>query len=247
MIYIKSKYEIEQIKKACEVWKKIRQAILLEAKVGVSLKWLDNLAQKIARENECTCPFNGYNGFLGNICISVNEVVIHGVPSNYKIKDDDIITFDVGTSYNGYICDAAFTKIFGNNKQAHQINKICYESLLEGIKQVKPQNKIGDISYAVQHYVESNGYKILKDFGGHGCGKKLHEDPLILNYGKKNTGHTLLPGMVICIEPMILTDDNSYYIDSNDNWSVIAKNKKLTCHWEHMILVTENGHEILTE
>lgn len=247
MIYIKSQYEIEQIKKACEVWKKIRDAIQSEAKVGVSLKRLDNLAKEIAHQNGCICPFNGYNGFMGNICISVNEVVIHGVPSNYKIKENDLITFDVGTSYNGYICDAAFTMIFGDNKEAHQINKICYESLLEGIKQVKPNNKIGDISFAVQNYVESNGYKILKDFGGHGCGKKLHEDPLILNYGKKNTGHTLVPGMVICIEPMILTDDARYYIDSNDEWSVIAKNKKLTCHWEHMILVTDQGHEILTE
>ena len=247
MIYIKSQYEIEQIKKACTVWKKIREAIFLEAKVGVSLKWLDDLAGKIAIENGCICPFKGYNGFLGNICISVNEVVIHGVPSNYKIKDNDLITFDVGTSYNGYICDAAFTIIFGKNQEAELINKVCYESLLEGIKQVKPMNKIGDISFSVQQYVEKKGFKILKDFGGHGCGKKLHEDPLILNYGKKNTGHTLLPGMVICIEPMILTDDASYYIDKDDNWSVIAKNKKLTCHWEHMVLVTENGHEILTE
>lgn len=247
MIYIKSSYEIQQIKKACEVWKKIRQAILETAKVGMSLKELDLLAYQIATENGCICPFNGYQGFKGNICISVNEVVIHGVPTNYIIKENDLITFDVGTSYNSYICDAAFTMVFGDNQLAHDINQVCYQSLLEGIEMVAPNNKTGDISNAVQTYVESKGYKLLKDFGGHGCGKKLHEDPLILNYGEKNTGTVLRPGMVICIEPMILTDDDRYYIDKKDKWSVIARNKKLTCHWEHMILVTPTGHEVLTE
>lgn len=247
MIIIKSSYEIEMIKKACAVWKKVRQALIDNTKPGVSLKELDLLSHNITLENGCQSPFHQYNGFPGYNCISVNDVVIHGVASNYKLKEFDMITYDVGVSYEGYICDAAFTVIIGDNKEAKKISDVCYKSLYEGIKQVKPFNKVGDISNAIQEFVKKEGYFVIKDFGGHGCGRKLHEDPIILNYGKPNTGETLRQNMVICIEPMILTDDPSYYIDKKDNWSVVAKNRKLTCHWEHMILVTSEGYEILTE
>lgn len=246
MIYLKSNYEIEQIKKACSVWKKVRQALIENAAVGKSLIELDELARKVTIENDCATPFHQYRGFPGYNCISVNDVVIHGVPTNYKLKDKDMVTFDVGVAYNGYICDAAFTVIIGDNVEAQKINDVCYKSLIEGIKQIKPGNRIGDISNAIEQYVVSNGYYILEDFGGHGCGRKLHEDPIILNYGAKNSGPIIKPNMVLCIEPMILTEDASYYIDK-DKWSVIASNHKLSCHWEHMVLVTDEGYEILTE
>ncbi len=247
MIIIKSNTEIEKIKKACSVWKTVRQALIANAKPGVSLKELDELSHKITLENNCESPFHQYNGFPGYNCISVNEVIIHGVATEYKLKMFDMVTFDVGISYEGYICDAAFTVIIGDNPEAQKISDVCYQALLEGIKEVKPNNYVGDISNAIEQFVKSKGYHVIKDFGGHGCGRKLHEDPMILNYGKPKTGEMLRPNMVICIEPMILTDNPKYYIDKKDNWSVIAKNKKLTCHWEHMVLVTDNGCEILTE
>lgn len=248
MIYIKSNYEIEQIKKACSIWKEVRGKLTSFIKEGVSLLEIDEYARKLIEDdNRCKACFHNYNGFPGHICISVNDVVIHGVPTNYKLKYQDMVTCDIGVEYNSYICDAAFTVIIGDNSEAQKISDVCYNSLIEGIKQVKPNNTIGDISHAVQNYVEANGYKVISDFGGHGCGKKLHEDPIILNYGNKGSGAKLRPGMIICIEPMILTDNNAYYIDRKDNWSVISKNHKLTCHWEHMVLVTEDGCEILTE
>lgn len=246
MIYLKSDYEIKEIKKACEVWKKVKQVLLENTTPGKSLIELDELAKKVTIENGCSTPFHQYRGFPGYNCISVNDVVIHGVPTNYKLKDKDIVTYDVGVAYNGYICDAAFTVVLGNNLEAQKINDVCYNSLMEGIKQIKPNNRVGDISNAIEQYVTSNGYYILEDFGGHGCGRKLHEDPIILNYGAKGSGPLLKPNMVLCIEPMILTDDASYYIDK-DKWSVIASNHKLSCHWEHMVLVTQDGCEILTE
>lgn len=246
MIYLKSKQEIEYIKKACSVWKKVKQVLIENTTPGKSLVELDELARKITIENDCETPFHNYRGFPGYNCISVNDVVIHGIPTNYKLKNLDLVTYDVGVSYKGYICDAAFTVVIGDNPEAKKINDVCYNALLKGIQQIKPNNRIGDISSAIEDYVKSNGYHVIEDFGGHGCGKKLHEDPIILNYGDKGTGPLLKPNMVLCVEPMILTDSSSYYIDK-DKWSVIAKNHKLSCHWEHMILVTENGHEILTE
>ncbi|MDE5767222.1 MAG: type I methionyl aminopeptidase [Malacoplasma sp.] len=246
MIYIKSDYEIEQIKKACEVWKKVKQVLLENTKPGKSLIELDELAKKVTLENGCTTPFHKYQDFPGYNCISVNDVVIHGVPTNYKLKNLDIVTYDVGVAYNGYICDAAFTVVLGNNKEAEKINEVCFNSLMEGIKQIKPNNHIGDISSAIEDYVNKHGYHVIQDFGGHGCGRKLHEDPIILNYGKKGSGPLIKKNMVLCIEPMIFTNNANYYIDK-DKWSVIAENHLLTCHWEHMVLVTENGCEILTE
>lgn len=246
MIYLKSNKEIEFIKKACLVWKKVRQVLIDNTQPGKTLVELDELARKTIVDNDCETPFHNYRGFPGYNCISVNDVIIHGIPTNYKLKNLDMVTYDVGVSYNGYICDAAFTVVIGDNPEAKRINDVCYNSLLKGIEQIKPNNRIGDISSAIENYVKSNGYHVIKDFGGHGCGRNLHEDPIILNYGEKGTGPLLKPNMVLCVEPMILTDNSSYYIDK-DEWSVIAKNHKLSCHWEHMILVTDNGCEILTE
>lgn len=246
MIYIKSQEEIDNITKACDVFKQVRQALIQNTKPNKSLKELDQLAKRLINSYECDTPFHNYRGFPGYICISVNDTIIHGIATDYKLKDGDLITYDVGVSYKGYICDSAFSYILGRNEQAEKISKVCLNSLYEGIKQIKPNNRVGDISNAIQTYVESNGYFVLEDFGGHGCGKMLHEDPIILNYGKPNTGPLLKKNMVLCIEPMILTGSNEYYIDK-DRWSVKAVNKQLTCHWEHMVLVTENGYKILTE
>lgn len=246
MIYIKTKYQIEQIKKACEIWKLVKKEIIDFSQIGKSLIEIDKFAKTLEKKYNFVYTFFGYNDFPNNLCISVNDTVIHGVCTDYILKNKDLVTFDIGITYNNYVCDAAFTIILGEvTDQTKKINDICFNSLLKGIDKIKPNNKVGDISSSIQQYVESNGFKVIKNFGGHGCGIKLHEDPIILNYGKENTGPTLLPNMVLCIEPMILTDSDQYFIDK-DNWSVKASNHLLTCHWEHMVLVTETGYEILT-
>lgn len=246
MIYIKSEFDISNIKKACDIWKFTKNELIKYIKEGISLNQIDEFARNIIESKGAICTFKDYYGFKGNICLSVNDVVIHGVPSEYILKNKDMLSLDIGVTYNNYVCDSAFTVIIGENEEAEKINKVCYQSLLEGINQIKPGNKIGDISNAIQTYVEKEGYHILPDFGGHGCGIKLHEDPIILNYGTRDSGPILREGMIICLEPMILTGLSDYYIDKKDKWSVKSKNKKLTCHWEHMILVTKNGYEILT-
>lgn len=247
MIFIKDENEINQIKQACAIWKKVKDEIITFTKIGLSLFDIDLFAKSLEKKHNFTFTFYKYNGFPGNICISVNDVVIHGTPSIYILKNKDLVTFDIGITYNKYVCDAAFTLILGEETlEAKKINEICYQSLLKGIQEIHPNKRIGDISNAIQRHVELNGFQVIRDFGGHGCGKFLHEDPIILNYGEPGTGAKLVPGMILCIEPMIFTKSNDYYL-SNDKWSIISSNHLLTCHWEHMVLVTKDGYEILTE
>lgn len=248
MIIIKSEFDIKQIKEACKIWKKVRTEMHDKAVEGISLIELDKIAEDIIIGNGATPTFKNYQGYKHNICASVNEVIIHGVPDKYKLKKNDILSIDVGVTLNNYVCDAAYTIVIGGeNKEAIKISDVCYQSLLEGINVAKPGNRIGDISYAIGKYITDNGYEILKDFTGHGCGKKMHEDPSIPNYGVPKTGAKLVEGMVLCLEPMILIDSDKYVISKTDLWSVTSKNKKLTCHWEHMILITKDGCEILTK
>ena len=249
MIIIKSPDDIAKIRHAASIWKKVRSALYDFVDVGVSLKEIDEKAKEIIENNGATCAFYNYGGFPGNICLSVNETIIHGVPSNYCLKDGDSISIDVGVLFDNHFCDAAYTIIVGNaSNEAKRISDVCYNSLIEAIKIIKPNvTTTHDIASAIQDYVEANGYQVIRNFTGHGCGNMLHEDPIVPNYRshffKKEK---LVPGMVICIEPMIMTDSNQYIIDDKNNWSVIAKNKKLTSHWEHMILITDDGYEILT-
>lgn len=250
MIIIKTKQDIEKIKEAVAIWKKVRTAMYDFVKVGVSLKEIDALAKKIIEENGATPAFYNYGGFPSNICLSVNETIIHGVANNYVLKDGDSISIDVGVLYKDHFCDAAYTIIVGNaSEEAKRISEVCYNSLMNAIKIIKPNVTTNiDIACEVQDYVESNGYEVIRNFTGHGCGNNLHEDPIIPNYRSNFFRKELLvPGMVICIEPMIMTESNKYVIDDENKWSVYAKNKKLTSHWEHMILIKEDGCEILTD
>lgn len=245
MIYIKSEREIKKIRRAAEIYKIVKDALITKAQINTSLKTLDLYAKSIIEQNEATCTFYQYKGFPGNICICVNEQIIHGIATDYVLKKNDLVTFDIGITYQSAISDAAFSIVLGDDFAANQINDVCYKATLIGINEIKHNVQVGNISNAIETYVKSKNYFLLRDFGGHGCGIKLHEDPIILNYGKKNTGPYLKKNMVVCIEPMIMTDSNEYYI-AKDQWTVIAKNKKLACHWEHMVLVTDHGFEILT-
>ena len=247
MIYLKSEKDIQGIKLAAAIWKKVKAALIQATKPGVSTKELDKIAADVIYENKATPSFYKYEGFPGYICISVNEQLIHGIANEYILRKSDIITFDIGVTYKGYVCDAAFSIVLdSNNKEALDIQKATLECLEEGIKQVIPGNTIGDISYAIEQTATNHGYQLIKDFGGHGCGLHVHEDPIILNYGTPHTGVKLRQGMVLCIEPMLMIDSDEYVIDASNHWTVSSKNKKLTCHEEHMVVVTSNGCEVLT-
>jgi methionyl aminopeptidase len=182
-------------------------------KPGISLIELDEKANTLIQKNHGISSFYQYNGFPKHICISVNDQLIHGVPNNYTVKEGDKITFDVGVTYEKHTCDAAYTVIVGKNNLAKQISAVTYEALMNAIEVIKPGNFTGDIAHAIEMTAKQHNYEVIKDFGGHGCGNKVHEDPLILNYGKPQTGVQLVKGMVLCIEPMLMTDSDEYYID----------------------------------
>ena len=246
-IVIKTKDDIAKIKQAVAIWKKARKIIRESVKVGVSLNELDLIAKQTIESNGGTCTFLGAYGFPKHICISVNDCVIHGVPNDYVLKEGDKVTFDMGVTYENHVCDAAFTVMVGDNEEAQRISDVCRGSLLEVVKLLKPGVSNLQIANFMQTYIESRGYKVLRDFTGHGCGNEMHEDPAFPNYVDYRFPIVKLrENMVICLEPMILTDSNKYYIDENNGWDVKAVNQKLTCHWEDMILITRDGCEVLT-
>lgn len=248
MIYLKSSKDIELIKQACNIWKKVKTALISATKPGITTKALDELANKIIVENKATPAFYQYNGFPGYICISVNDVLLHGIGSDYKLQAGDLVSYDIGVNYEKRICDAAFSLIVPgkDNEKAARILAATEEALLSTIAICKPGVTTGDLGYNINAIASKYHYDVIKDFSGHGCGIKLHEDPMIFCFGKKDHGTKLVKNMVICIEPMLMSGSDKYYIDKKDGWTVYAKNHQLTCHCEHMILITENGFEILT-
>jgi methionyl aminopeptidase len=176
------------------------------------------MARDIIAKNDATCSFYQYNGFSKHICISINDQIIHGIPNDYQIKENDLITFDVGVTYNNHVCDAAFTiNMNPDNQDNENISKATYEALMNAIKIAKAGNYIGDISNEIERTANQYGYEVIRDYGGHGCGNKIHEAPLILNYGKQHTGTKLVNNMTLCIEPMLFTKNNKYYIDKKNN------------------------------
>ncbi|MCV3743625.1 type I methionyl aminopeptidase [Ureaplasma sp. ES3154-GEN] len=248
-IYIKTPTDIQNIKQAISIWKKAKEAILNKVAAGVTLLELDQLANDVIVANGGISAFKDYLGFKHHICISVNECVIHGVPTNYALKSGDKVTFDIGVKYNERYCDAAFTVVIDDaNVEAQKISDVCLLAIYEATKMIKPGVSNFDVARTINKFVRKHGYYILEDFVGHGCGVEIHEDPAMPNYVNYSQFREvkLEENMVLCLEPMILTGSKEYIIDK-DQWSVLAKNKQLTAHWEHMILITKDGCEILTQ
>lgn len=238
--------EIKKIKIANKIVAKVNRKIASIAKPGVSLIELDDAARKLIRHEGGEPVFLGYQGFPKSICTSVNDALIHGVPSGYKLKDGDLLSVDTGVIYDGYVGDSAISIHIGTpNKDAVKIVDAANESLDEVLKILKPGVYTGDIGNIIESVSEKNGYKVTHDFVGHGLGKTLHEEPQVPCYGKKKTGTKLEEGMVICIEPMLLTGTKEVTIDKLDKWTVRSKNLKLTAHVEHAVLITKDGYEIL--
>ena len=246
MITIKSEREIELMRHAGMLVSKMHQFIKPYIKEGITTKELDKLCEDFILSNDAVPSCKGYNGFPATLCTSVNDTVVHGIPSNYKLKDGDIITIDVVIGYKGYQGDAAWTYKVGEvDSDKEYLMEHTEKALYEGLKQAIPGNRIGDISEAVQNYAEEHNLGVVRELCGHGIGKDMHEDPEVPNFGTKNTGPRLKPGMVICIEPMLTFGERYVYVE-DDDWTVKTEDSSPAAHFEHTVLITEDGNEVLT-
>lgn len=248
MILIKSNREIELMKEAGRIvalaHRKIKEAI----RPGISTYELDQIAEEIILANGATPSFKGYGGFTGSICASINNVVIHGIPSKKIIlKHGDIISIDIGACYKGYHGDSAMTHGVGEiSEERQKLLKVTEEALYAGLEYAKPSNRLSDISHAIEKYVLEHGFSVVKDFTGHGVGQKLHEDPMIPNYGPAGHGPILKPGMTLAIEPMVNVGKSEVVV-LDDDWTTVTKDGTDSAHFEHSIVITENGYTILTK
>lgn len=246
MITIKSEREIELMREAGKMVSMTHQYLKNFIKAGITTKELDRLAEEYIRKMGGVPTCKGYEGFPATLCTSVNDTVVHGIPDNYKLKDGDIITIDMVIGYKGYQGDAAWTYAVGNiNDDKKYLMEHTEKALYEGVKQVKPGNHIGDISAAVESYANKHNLGVVKELCGHGIGREMHEDPEVPNYGTAGTGPKLREGMVICIEPMLNLGTADIYI-LDDDWTIKTDDGMPAAHYEHTILVTKDGYEILT-
>jgi methionyl aminopeptidase len=214
---------------------------------GITTKELDALAEKVIRSHGASPSFKGYGGFPGNICTSINEELVHGIPSGRKLKEGDIISIDIGAEYKGYHGDSAWTYPVGEiSEEDRRLLRVTEESLYKGLAEAKPGARLSNISHAIQTHVESAGFSIVREYVGHGIGSKLHEDPQIPNFGPPNRGPRLKPGMVLAIEPMVNAGER-YVHTLADRWTVVTQDGKKCAHFEHTIAITESGYEILTQ
>ncbi len=247
MVIIKSLEEIDKMRRAGKVVAKVLSKIKELIKPGVNTLELDQWAEKWIREEGATPAFKGYLGFKHTLCTSINEEVVHGIPSTKRIlKEGDIIGIDCGAIIEGYYGDAAYSFPVGKvSEEAKKLLEVGEESLKRGISQMRSTKRLYDIGAAIQQYAESYGYSIVRDYVGHGVGTKLHEEPQVPNYGEPNTGFRLKPGMVFAIEPMLNEGTHEVQLQG-DGWTVITKDKKLSVHFEHTAVITDSDPEILT-
>lgn len=254
MVTIKSKKEIELMREACKVVALTHNEIEKSIKPGMTTAELDQIVEKTMKKYGAISAEKGYNpGIKGvppypaSACISINDEVIHGIPSNKRIiQDGDIVSIDLVSLKNGFHGDAARTYLVGNvSKDAKRLVEVTKQAFFEGIKYAKKGNRIGDISHAIGEYVKSQGYSVVREFEGHGIGRQMHEAPEIPNYGKAGRGIRLEPGMTLAIEPMVIQGKPNI-LQLDDGWTIITEDGSLAAHYENTILITENEPELLT-
>ncbi|MDE6047018.1 MAG: type I methionyl aminopeptidase [Anaeroplasmataceae bacterium] len=247
MIEIKSEREIALLKEAGRIVALCHEEMAKRVRPGVSTQELNDICEKIILEHNATPSFKGYGGFPSAVCASVNEVVVHGIPSKKQIlKEGDIIALDIGACYKGYHGDSAWSYAVGNISPKDQLlMQVTHDSLFKGLEQVREGAHLGDVSAAIGNYATSYGFGVVEEFTGHGVGRNLHEDPAIFNYGEPGTGPILKEGMVLAIEPMINAGTKRVRILS-DGWTTVTRDKSKSAHFEHTIVVRKNGYEILT-
>ena len=247
MVILKTAREIKAMREAGRISSGALREAGKAVESGVSTLEIDNIVRRYIEKQGATPSFLGYGGFPASTCISVNNVVIHGIPSAKQIlKAGDIVSIDVGVQLNGYHGDNAYTFPCGDvSKEAQALMDATKEALFEGIKNAVAGNRIGDIGNAVQRYVEARSYSVVRDYVGHGVGAKLHEDPSVPNYGTPGRGVRLMPGMAIAIEPMVNQGTHRVKV-LDDDWTTITADGKLSAHFEHTIAITSNGPVIMT-
>jgi len=248
MIRLKSDREIALMKEAGRIVALAHQAARDYIKPGVSTKALDDLIERVIRDNDAIPSFKNYNGFPAAACISINEEVVHGIPSRSRVfKEGDIVSVDIGAIYKGYHGDSAWTYACGEiSEDAKRLLEGTEASLFKGLEYAKAGNRLSDISHAIQVYAEGLGFSVVRDFVGHGLGRNLHEDPQIPNYGLPGRGPKLKSGMTLAIEPMINLGNKDVKVLA-DGWTAVTRDKSLSAHFEHSILITDTGYEILTK
>ena len=246
MITIKSPREVELLRIAGNVVYKTHQYLKPFVKEGITTEELNRLGEEYILSQGCTLSFKGYEGFPAGICMSVNSEVVHGFPSKRKLKNGDILTMDIGACWKGYHGDSGWTYAVGEvSDDAKYIMEHTEKALYVGLEQVKPGNRIGDISHAIEEYAKEHNLGVVRELCGHGVGTDVHEDPEVPNYGEAGTGPKLREGMVIAIEPMLTMGSPKVFLREN-NWTVETQDGSLAGHYEHTIVVTKDGYEILT-
>lgn len=247
-LFLKTDEEIELLRESNLLVSKTLAELAKIIKPGISTSYLDKIAEEFIRDNGALPAFKGYNGFPASLCTSVNEQVVHAIPSEKVfLKNGDIISIDCGTLKNGFVGDSAYTFCVGDvSEEKKNLLKITKESLFEGIKYAVEGKRIGDIGYAIQNYCEKAGYSVVREMVGHGVGRKMHESPEVPNYGKQGMGKMLKAGMTICIEPMINMGSRDLIIES-DGWTARTKDFKCSAHFEHAVAVKKGVADILSD
>ena len=247
MIIYKSKEEIEIMRHSCLMVGKTHAELAKILRPGITSMKVNNLAEEFIRDNGGIPSFKNYGTFPYATCISLNDAVVHGFPSNVEFKEGDIVSLDIGVYKNGFHGDSAYTYAIGAiSDELKMLLKVTKESLYKGIEKARAGNRVGDIAFAIQEHTEKkHGYGVVRDLVGHGLGRSLHEEPQVPNYGKRGTLAKLKRGMVLAIEPMINLGKRDVKILA-DGWTAVTKDRSLSAQWEHTVLVTETGYEVLT-
>jgi methionyl aminopeptidase len=247
MITLKSKREIAIMRDASRIVAEVLQKLCQCCKAGVLTRELDKIAEEKTAQHGAEPAFKGYRGYPGALCTSINHQVVHGIPGDYELKEGDIVSLDFGVLYKGYFGDAAVTvPIGGIAPETERLLRVTEECLYLGIEQMIPENHLSELSRAIQTHAESHGFSLVKEFGGHGIGRRLHEDPVVLNYVADGRGIKLRPGLVLAIEPMVNMGTDQVQILS-DGWTVVTRDGKPSAHFEHTVAITPNGPEVLTK
>ena len=246
MIYLKTDEEIELLRAANQIVARTLAEVAKVIAPGVTTLKLDTIAEEYIRSQGAVPGFKGYGGFPGTLCVSVNENVVHGIPSNYALREGDIVSVDCGAVKDGYNGDSTYTFCVGEvDEEVKRLLRTTKESLYIGIEHAVEGNRIGDIGHAIQEYCEKRGYGVVREMCGHGVGRKLHEDPDVPNYGRKGTGPLIQNGMVIAIEPMINMGSKNIVIE-RDGWTTRTKDRKPSAHYEHTIAIHHGKPDILS-
>ena len=246
MIIIKSRKEIEKIRASCIIVTGALEELKKKVRSGITTRELDMIAEEFILKNGGVPAFKGYKGYPSASCISVNEEIVHGIPSYRNLKDGDIVSIDIGVLLDGYYGDAAITVPVNEiDSESRRLLDVTEKSLYKSLDFARPGCRVSDISCTIQDYVESAGYSVVREFVGHGIGSSLHEDPPVPNYGERGKGPRLKAGMVLAIEPMVNAGGSDLVVLDN-GWTAVTKDRKRSAHFEHTVAITEDGHEILS-